>query len=310
VSGWWTAVGPTTVEVACGEERHRISWRRGKLVLDDHDLAAEESFAALGGEPALCLEILRAWRAAVDDREVLFFWDAPRIGNPDIALMLANVRAQSQRVLASHRHMVASAGRRSMVAPGPGGPIPPEVLERMRTQLAIDQRRTLLSALPEELRMRLGLSAVVRAARHQGDPQWFGLRAGDLQTALSARVGPAVEASMRAWRGRLAGHHLVTVESWIASPGEPASLCGLMDDAGGWAAACLPMLWLVDVWARGVAVVDGCFVLEVRDDGGGDGPLLVTAARWERRLPAGSTPVVEPALLVRVDQGWRLRFEA
>ena len=96
------AIEPVTVEVACGEERHRISWRRGKLVLDDHDLAAEESFAALGGEPALCLEVMRAWRTAVDDREVLWFWDAPRIGDPDMNMMLATVRAQSQRVLAGH----------------------------------------------------------------------------------------------------------------------------------------------------------------------------------------------------------------
>ncbi len=156
--------------------------------------------------------------------------------------------------------------------------------------------------------MRLGLSAIVRAQRRQGDPLWFSSRAHDIQTALTARVAPAVEASMRAWRGRLAGHHTVTVESWIAATGEAADVCGLMDDLGGWAAACLPVRWLVDVWARGVAVVDGCFVLDVHAGGGEQ--LAVTAARWERRLPAGSTPVVEPAVVHRVDGGWRLRWES
>ena len=305
MSAWWTAVDPTTVEVACGEERHRISWRRGKLVLDDHDLAAEESFAALGGEPALCLEVLRAWRTGVDDREVLWFWDAPRIGDPDMAMMLANVRAQQQHMLASHRRMVASGSSRRAVVQS--GQIPKEVLDRMRTEMAAEHRRSLLSALPEDLRMRLGLAAIVRAGRRQGDRLWFASRSGDLQTALTARVSPAVEASMRAWRGRLARHHTVTVESWIAAPGEAANVCGLMDDLGGWAAACLPIRWLVEVWARGVAVVDGCFVLEVH--GGGE-QLAVTAARWERRLPTGSTPVVEPAVLHRVDGGWRLRWES
>jgi hypothetical protein len=302
---WWTAVEPTTGEVTCGAEKHRISWRRGKLVLDDHDLAAEESFAALGGEPAVCLEVLRAWRAAVDDRQVLWFWDAPRIGDPDMAKMLESIRSQQQQILAGHRAVVASpSGRRTVPAPA----IPKEVLDRMRTQIAAEHRRSLLSALPEELRVRLGLSAIVRAERRQGDRFWFAPRAPDIQTALTARVAPAVEASMRAWRGRLAGHHVVTVESWIAAPGEVATVCGLMDDAGGWAAACLPIRWLVDVWARGVAVVDGCFVLEVSGDG--DDRLAVTAARWERRLPAGSTPVVDPAVLHRVDDGtWRLRWD-
>jgi hypothetical protein len=303
---WWEAVEPTTVEVSCGDERHRISWRRSKLVLDDHDLGAEESFAALGGEPALCLEVLQAWRAAVDDRQVLWFWDAPRNGDPDMAEMLGVVRNRQQRMVASHRRLVASG--RGPASMGPGQAIPPEILDRMRTQMAVEHRRSLLSALPEDLRIRLGLAAIVRARRHQHDPGWFGLRAADLQTALSARVAPAVEASMRAWRGRLAGHDGVTIESWIASPGEAAGVCGLMDDAGGWAAAWVPLHWLVDVWARGVAVVDGCFVLEMCSRGAGD-RLSVQATRWERRVAPASTPVVEPAVLVRVDGGWRLRWD-
>jgi hypothetical protein len=306
---WWTAVDPATVEVACGEEQHRISWRRGKLVLEDHDLAAEESFVALGGDPALCLEVLRAWRSAVDDREVLWFWDAPRVGNADMAQMLANVRAQQQQTLASYRQMVATGTLRGV--PGaPARPIPREMLDRFRTQMAVDHRRALLSALPEELRMRLGLSAIVRAARQRRAGPWFRSRAEDLQTALSSRAAPAVQQSMRAWRRRMSSHHSLIVESWIARPGEPANLCGLVDDAGGWAAACLPLEWLVDVWARGVAVVDGCFVLEVAGEGQSPDRLPVTAARWERCLPAGSTPVVEPAVAFRVDGGWRLRWDS
>ena len=85
-------------------------------------------------------------------------------------------------------------------------------------------------------------------------------------------------------RGRVASHHLLTVECWIAGTSEAATLCGLMDEAGGWAAACLPLRWLVDVWARGIALVDGCFVLDVRSTDAAQTRLSVTAARWERRL--------------------------
>ncbi|MDQ3897174.1 MAG: hypothetical protein M3326_08005 [Actinomycetota bacterium] len=308
MSGWWEAVGPATAEVTCGEERHRISWRRGKVVLDDHDLAAEESFAALGGEPALCLEVLRAWRAAVDDREVLWFWDTPRIGDPDMNEMLVQVRSRHQHMLASHRRMVVSGGRHA--ASAPGGPIPPEVLERLRTQMAAEYRRSLLSALPDDLRLRLGLSAIVRACRRQADRAWYAPRAEDVRTALAARAAPAVEGSMRAWRGRLSGRHTLVVECWITRPGEPPNVCGLMDDAGGWAAASLPMRWLVDVWARGVALVEGCLVLEVLEHDATGDHLAVSAARWERRLPAGSTPVVERAILFGADGSWHLRWDA
>ena len=83
-----------------------------------------------------------------------------------------------------------------------------------------------------------------------------------------------------------------------------------MDEAGGWAAACLPLRWLVDVWARGIALVDGCFVLDVRSSDAAQTRLSVTAARWERRLPVGSTPVVEPAIVVPSSDGsWCLRWD-
>ena len=308
MSGWWTAVGPATVEVACGEDRHRISWRRGKLVLDDHDLAAEESFAALGGEPALCLEILRAWRAGVNDREVLWFWDAPRIGDPDLGRTHAMLRAREQRMMASHRQMVVTGGRGAVFPPG--GPVPQEVLDRMRAQMAADHRRSLLATLPDPLRLRLGLAAIVRTGRHQGDRSWYGPRAEDVRTALATRAAPAVEGSMRAWRGRLSARHTLVVECWVARPGEPPSVCGLMDDAGGWGAASLPILWLVDVWARGVALVDGCLVLEVHHEDPTGDRLGVTAVRWERRLPTGSTPVVDQAILCRIDGDWHLRWDA
>jgi hypothetical protein len=178
----------------------------------------------------------------------------------------------------------------------------------MRADMAAEFRRSLLSALPEELRLRLGLSAIVRAERHLGDRAWVFTRAADLESALAGRARPAFQECMRAWRGRLT-HQRLMVECWVARPGEPAAVCGLMDDAGAWAGLRLPPRWLVDVWARGVAVVDGCFVLAVHAAEASGRRLSVTALRWERRLPAGSTPVLEPAVAVRLDDGaWCLRW--
>jgi hypothetical protein len=61
---WQLGVPPVTVEVDCQGERHRVTWRRGKLVLEDHHLGAEEALVGLGGDRCACLELLGAWRAA------------------------------------------------------------------------------------------------------------------------------------------------------------------------------------------------------------------------------------------------------
>jgi hypothetical protein len=51
------------VAVTCGPDVHRILFRRGKLVLVDHNVAAEATVAALGGTPPPCFDVFRSWRA-------------------------------------------------------------------------------------------------------------------------------------------------------------------------------------------------------------------------------------------------------
>ena len=48
--------------MACSGAEHRVSWRRGRLVVEDHDLAAERTMRALGSETPTCLRILTQWR--------------------------------------------------------------------------------------------------------------------------------------------------------------------------------------------------------------------------------------------------------
>lgn len=58
---WYHFVDPVGAEVACNGATHRVSWRRGKLVLEDHDLAGERALLALGGGQAACLQALAMW---------------------------------------------------------------------------------------------------------------------------------------------------------------------------------------------------------------------------------------------------------
>lgn len=58
---WYHFPEPAHAEVSCNGEVHRISWRRGKLVLEDHDLAGEKALLALGGDLSGCLQALSMW---------------------------------------------------------------------------------------------------------------------------------------------------------------------------------------------------------------------------------------------------------
>ncbi len=45
----------------CGGADHRVTWRRGKLVLEDHDLSAERGMLAFGGDLCACMRVLEMW---------------------------------------------------------------------------------------------------------------------------------------------------------------------------------------------------------------------------------------------------------
>lgn len=58
---WYRAIPEATTVVDCGGERHRITWRRGKVVVEAHDLTAERALLAFGGAPCPCMQVLEVW---------------------------------------------------------------------------------------------------------------------------------------------------------------------------------------------------------------------------------------------------------
>ena len=61
-AGWPRGVAPVRTTVRCEDAEHRITWRRGCLVLEDHDAAADAVLIALGADRPACLEVQRSWR--------------------------------------------------------------------------------------------------------------------------------------------------------------------------------------------------------------------------------------------------------
>lgn len=58
---WYDPLPEATATVSCGGEDHRVTWRRGKLVLEAHDLTAERTMLAFGGELCPCMRVLEMW---------------------------------------------------------------------------------------------------------------------------------------------------------------------------------------------------------------------------------------------------------
>jgi hypothetical protein len=58
---WYDPLPQATAVVDCGGEQHRVTWRRGKLVLEAHDLTAERTMLVFGGELCQCMRVLEMW---------------------------------------------------------------------------------------------------------------------------------------------------------------------------------------------------------------------------------------------------------
>lgn len=59
---WSRYVPPASAVVVCNGEEHRVAWVNGKVVIEDHDVAAERTMLAFGGELPACLKVLELWR--------------------------------------------------------------------------------------------------------------------------------------------------------------------------------------------------------------------------------------------------------
>lgn len=60
---WYRQQPAALVRLDCGGERHTVRWHKGRLVLLDHDVAAETVLMALGAERPACLTFYDRWKA-------------------------------------------------------------------------------------------------------------------------------------------------------------------------------------------------------------------------------------------------------
>ena len=132
---WHAGVGRVRVRIACRGEQHHVLFRRGALVLEDHDAEGELALAALGGPSEPCVEVLRLWRDGVigEAEAGQPHWTTFRAGPaaPSLPEPLRRLReltmvhtwarglrtlARADRAAAAERFLVGSLRRRARAA--------------------------------------------------------------------------------------------------------------------------------------------------------------------------------------------------
>lgn len=306
---WFDALPAVTAEIDCGGEAHRITWRRGKLVLEDHDVLAERSLTALGAKPPMCVEVLDAWRGMRGTELLHELLLKDRTLSPE--------EVELRRAVHQGEMAAAKQWPPGIPAHWTNHPHWSVLVDQLRRQSAERLEReermwaiTLIEALPPALRRALALSVIVGVERHWHDEGFRGKHARDVESALTAITLPLFEQSVRHWRRNLKAHATFVVESWLRESEEEATCAGWVDGAGAYAALSLPLSWFTEVWTRGIALVDGCFVVELTGRSPDGTELRVRALRWERPFQGTSRLMEAPALLTQQRAGgeWRLHW--
>ena len=258
---WFDSLPPAEATVPCGAGAHTVRWTAGQLTLPAHpDAEAERVLGALGGDKPECVTLTETWARHTADLEVLTTGprgaaDRVRVDPDEVAAQRAVLppfwtQAVSVPMVAGP---TSPAGPRRAMLPATG----PRIDEARRRQL---DRIELLELLALGAEFQFRLSGTVSAA--WAAPDRAGERAEHrpaFTAALTGRLAPAAGD----WLG--IGPDTVTV-----TPHEGPGWGTLAVTGTGTARrlhASLPVSWLADVWACGMAVAGGHLVVAVDEPG-------------------------------------------
>jgi hypothetical protein len=300
---WWATFGPAEATCRCGGLQHRLRWEAGRLIAPDHPEAEGELvLGALGGDQPECIRLLRAWGEHSDDLDMLMLgprssadtltvdsrdaeqlrrgppgWPgrAPRPGPaPDSvipgtpltwgSLWFSTLRSFAVNARGLPRGTVTygpgHAARTARVArpraaqggaflshrPGSARAFLPGSGQDLDGELA--RRAELLELLVLGPAFQFRLSATVAAAWSERDP---GTARPALTAALAGRLAPAVAAWLH-----------INPDDVSCSIGAERAITEQGGGTKGMRAA-MPVSWLSEVWAPGLALVDGHLVTDI-----------------------------------------------
>jgi hypothetical protein len=278
IMSWFDSLPAAETAVPCGAGTHTVRWEAGLLTLPAHpDAEAELVLGALGGERPACIALAQTWAGHADDLAVLTA--GPRSAADRVSVDWAEIAALRARLPSGLAQMTSMLRMSATVTPfirhsgpqagwqggaraaGRSGPASrlgaagmEEVLRRQLRQVELLE----LLALGAEFQFRL--AGTVTAA-------W----AGSDRAAERARRRPELS-------GVLTGRFALAARDWAGV--DPDAVTVTPHEGDGWGTlevsgtgrsrrlrAALPLGWLADVWAGGLAVVDGHLVVAVEQPG-------------------------------------------
>lgn len=283
---WHDDLGDATQSIALDDgATHRVTWRRGKLVLEDHDIEAEQALIALGGERCLCLDVADLFASP-----------------PPLHEIVQTDSARATKVQRALRSITPPHIRFQNTVHA----IPPAIQSRMQTELNeqfVRQRRlTVLRAIEGDLRRRL-LSASAVAATRRGvggyPDDWIALT-----RFFSDEISPGVEWSLRGARRNLpAGAKVNFHLRLLPEDDDDPTVEGVVSRGGGSIHLSVQPRWLADVWAHDLTLVDENPVVAVKERNSVD-TAWVTVVCWSRTRFELTEPRLEPLFITRDELGF------
>lgn len=279
----WFGHLPTQVELDCSGERHWVRWEDGRLFALNHaDAEGERTLAAIAGERPPCIELLDLWARHEDDPRVLVL--ASRgpgdtlhrqdLGQQSGGWVATAPAARPFRAQIGGGVTLASSGlgsvlnrprpgiapRRTPLRPGgapmAGAPVPLPFSDPLLTLMGL--------AGPLVDRLVAAVATTWAERVESGDE-----RTDEHRAALAAALYGRAALSVRTWLGA----PRIEVSVRMIPPHEQPAIARNEDGVE----LSLPFRWVADVWARGLAVLLGRFVLSVSQVAE-DRLLLVTSA--------------------------------
>jgi len=283
---WHNDLGDATQCIALDDgATHRVTWRRGKLVLEDHDIEAEQALIALGGERCVCLDVADLFASP-----------------PLLHEIVQTDSARSAKVQRALRSITPPQVRFQNVSHA----VPQSIHSRMQVEFqehfARQRRLTVLRAIEGDLRRRL-LSASAVAATRRGvggyPDDWIALT-----RFFSDEICPGIEWSLRGARRNLpAGARVNFHLRLLPEDEDDPTIEGVVSRGGGSIHLAVQPRWLADVWAHDLTLVDENPVVAVKERNSVD-TAWVTVVCWSRTRFELTEPRLEPLFITRDELGF------
>ena len=275
---WFDSLPPADTTVPCGTGEHTVRWEAGRLTLTAHpDAEAELVLGALGGDKPGCVTLAETWARHAGDLTVLTSGprcdaDRVRVDWPQIEELRGQLPRSLARLISwtrpsppttptppptvrvTRRIHYRHAGAAGQVTPGFSGSRKEDVIRRQMQQIELLE----LLALGSEFQFRLAGTVIAAwAGPDRRDDR--ATRRPELSGVLTGRFAPAAQ-------------------EWLGI--DPDTVTVITHEEAGWGSlrmvgtgrgqrlrSSLPLSWLSEVWACGLAVVAGHLVVAVEDPG-------------------------------------------